>query len=61
MNVVNFTHKTGCADGQYTVGLDCVDKSELKQLDDDAFWRMHGILVSQVGQISTSKVEALET
>ena len=61
MNVVNFIHKTGYADGQYTVGLDCVDKSKFKQLDDDTFWRMHEILVSQVGQISTSKVEALET
>ncbi|CAK0812650.1 unnamed protein product, partial [Prorocentrum cordatum] len=61
MNVVNFIHKTGYADGQYTVGLDCVDKSKLKQLDDDTFWRMHEILASQVGQISTSKVEALDT
>eukprot|EP00959_Pyramimonas_sp_CCMP1952_P372590 7802558-Pyramimonas_sp.AAC.1 len=44
MNVVNFIRKTGCADGQYTVGLDCADKSKLKQLDDDTFWRMHEIL-----------------
>ncbi|CAK0816791.1 unnamed protein product, partial [Prorocentrum cordatum] len=58
-NVVNFIHKTGYADGQYTVGLDCVDKSKLKQLDDDTFWRMHEILASQVGQISTSKIAAL--
>eukprot|EP00959_Pyramimonas_sp_CCMP1952_P447340 9366532-Pyramimonas_sp.AAC.1 len=35
--------------------------SELKKLDDDTFWRMHEILASQVGQISTSKLEALET
>ncbi|CAK0836363.1 unnamed protein product [Prorocentrum cordatum] len=61
MSVVNFIHKTGYADGQCTVGLDYVDKSKLKQLGDDTFWRMREILASQVGQISASKAEALET